>query len=91
MKVNLTHNDQSIQKALLILFNQLETAKFLDIISTLNLGSQGDYVKLKDELFKNDTIDSIYEEMRRLRKLCPILLFPELNICTFKITVLCMT
>ena len=62
MKTNLIHNAQIIQDALLILFNQLEPAQFLDIITTLNLGSQGDYVKLKDQLFANETIDSIYEE-----------------------------
>ncbi|MGK7958137.1 MAG: hypothetical protein AB4063_23210 [Crocosphaera sp.] len=68
MKTNLTHNEQIIQEALLILFNQLEPANFLDIVTTLNLGSQGDYVKLKEELFKNETIDSIYEEAMKERE-----------------------
>jgi hypothetical protein len=68
MKTNLACKNQSIQEALLILFNQLEPAKFLDIITTFNLGSQGDYVKLKDELFKNETIDSIYEEAMKEQK-----------------------
>ncbi|MEB3341074.1 hypothetical protein [Okeania sp.] len=47
MKTNLIYNDKIIQEALLIFFNQLEPSKFLDIITTLNLGIQGDYVKLK--------------------------------------------
>lgn len=68
MKTNLTHNDQIIQEALLILFNQLEPAKFLDIVTTLNLGNQGDYVKLKEQLFQNETIDSIYEEAMKERE-----------------------
>jgi len=68
MKTNLTHNNKIIQEALLILFNQLEPAKFLDIVTTLNLGSQGNYVKLKEQLFKNETIDSIYEEAMKERE-----------------------
>ena len=68
MKTNLTHNDKIIQELLLILFNQLEPAKFLDIVTTLNLGSQGDYMKLKEQLFKNETIDSIYEEAMKERE-----------------------
>lgn len=68
MKTNLTHNDKIIQELLLILFNQLEPAKFLDIVTTLNLGSQEDYVKLKEQLFKNETIDSIYEEAIKERE-----------------------
>ena len=68
MKTNLTYNDKIIQEALLILFNKLEPSKFLDIVTTLNLGSQGDYVKLKEQLFKNETIDSIYEEAMKERE-----------------------
>jgi len=68
MKTNLTYNDKIVQEALLILFNKLEPSKFLDIITTLNLGSQGDYVTLKEQLFKNETIDSIYEEAMKERE-----------------------
>ncbi|NEQ37271.1 MAG: hypothetical protein F6K40_13740 [Okeania sp. SIO3I5] len=68
MKTNLNHKDKIIQEALLILFNQLEPANFLDIVTTLNLGSKGDHVKLKEQLFKNETIDSIYEEAMKERE-----------------------
>ena len=68
MKTNLTYNDKIIQEALLILFNKLEPSKFLYITTTLNLGSQGDYLKLKEQLFKNETIDSIYEEAMKERE-----------------------
>ena len=62
-QVNLSTEHQVIQEALSILIKHMEPQKFAQFVVACRLG-KGDYIEIKEQLFKDETIDSLYEKIR---------------------------
>jgi hypothetical protein len=59
------HNEQQIlQEAMEVLMTHLEPSKVLRFWAACKL-SEGDYLKLKEQLFANETVDSLYEKIKK--------------------------
>lgn len=52
-----------IQAALQVLIKYMEPLKLARFVAACNLG-EGDYLKTKDNLFANETVDSLYEQIQ---------------------------
>ena len=52
-----------IQAALQVLMKHMEPLKFARFVAACNLG-EGDYLKTKDNLFTNETVDSLYAQIQ---------------------------
>jgi len=63
MKVNSPNDKQVIQEALQILRTHMTPSKFARFIAACNLG-EGDYLKTKERLFVNETVDSLSEKIQ---------------------------
>jgi hypothetical protein len=63
MKVNTPNDKQVIQQALQILRTHMTPSKFARFIAACNLG-EGDYLKTKEQLFVNETVDSLSEKIQ---------------------------
>ncbi len=63
MKVNIDNDYEIVQEVFQILLEHLETSKVMRFWSICNLGN-GDYLKLKDKLFAEETVDSLYEQIK---------------------------
>ena len=62
MKVNLNNDQQIIEEAFNILIENLDSSKLSRFWTICNLGS-GDYSQLKEKLFAEETVDSLYEKI----------------------------
>ncbi|WP_017293003.1 hypothetical protein [Geminocystis herdmanii] len=69
MKTNINRkNDQAIIKEVFdILKDKLETDKIIRFWTICNLNPQ-DYCDLKDQLFQDETVDSLYEKIKNYEK-----------------------
>jgi hypothetical protein len=56
-------NKAIIREALQVLIEHLEPSKVARFVAACNLG-EGDYLKTKDQLFGNETVASLYEEIQ---------------------------
>ena len=52
-----------IRAALQVLIEHLEPLKLARFVAACNL-SEGDYLNTKDNLFANETVDSLYEQIQ---------------------------
>jgi hypothetical protein len=57
------NNSQVIQEALSILIKHMEPQKFAQFVVACRL-DKGDYIEIKEQLFKDETIDSLYEKIK---------------------------
>jgi hypothetical protein len=53
-----------IRAALQVLIEHLEPLKLARFVAVCDLG-EGDYLKTKDTLFANETVDSLYEKIQK--------------------------
>ncbi|MFO7031564.1 hypothetical protein B9T07_16640 [Limnospira fusiformis CCALA 023] len=63
MKVDLPTEQQVIKEALKILSAHMAPVKFARFVVACQLG-EGDYLLSKDEIFVDETVDSLYEKVR---------------------------
>ncbi len=63
MKINLNNDQQIIEEAFGILIKNLDSSKLSRFWTICNLGS-GDYSQLKEQLFVEETVDSLYEKIQ---------------------------
>ena len=62
MKIKVPSEQQILQKALEVLLANLEPSKVIRFWAACQLG-EGDYLKLKDRLFEEENVDSLYEKI----------------------------
>ncbi|MGB3532474.1 MAG: hypothetical protein WBA13_03045 [Microcoleaceae cyanobacterium] len=67
MKTNLNNDQQIIQEAFDVLIENLSPSKVSRFWNICKLGS-GDYSQLKDQLFAEETVDSLYEKIKASEK-----------------------
>ncbi len=63
MDIKLAKDQEIIQEAITILSEHMEASKVAYIISLLQSG-EGDYLKIRDQLFENETLDSLVEKIQ---------------------------
>ncbi|MCT7955104.1 hypothetical protein [Laspinema palackyanum] len=63
MKIKRPTEQKVIQQALNILSNHLEPLNYARFVAAIKLG-EGDYLKTKDQLFTQETVDSLYEKVQ---------------------------
>lgn len=63
MQIDTPTEKAIIQEALQVLMEHLEPLKIARFIVACKLG-EGDYIKTKDQLFANETVDSLYAKIQ---------------------------
>lgn len=63
MKINRQTEKQVIQEALNILSTHLKPSNYARFIAACQLG-EGDYLNTKEQLFTDETVDSLYEKIQ---------------------------
>jgi hypothetical protein len=63
MKVNINNDHEIVQEVFQILLEHLETSKVMQFWSICKLGN-GNYLELKDKLFAEETVNSLYEKIK---------------------------
>lgn len=63
MKINRPSEKQVINQALDILLSHLDPSTFARFVAACQLG-EGDYLKTKEQLFNQETVDSLYEKIQ---------------------------
>lgn len=62
MKIKVTNEQQIMQEALKVLLANLEPSKVMRFWAACQLG-EGDYLKLKEQIFEGETVTSLYEQI----------------------------
>lgn len=62
MKIKVPSEQQILQEALEVLLANLEPSKVMRFWAACQLG-EGDYLKLKDQLFEGENVASLYEKI----------------------------
>ncbi|ARV57987.1 hypothetical protein BZZ01_04445 [Nostocales cyanobacterium HT-58-2] len=63
MKIKFMREQQVLQEAMQVLMTHLEPSKVLKFWAACKLG-EGDYLKLKEQLFEKETVASLYEKIK---------------------------
>jgi hypothetical protein len=63
MNIKVVSDNDVLQEGLEVLMNHLEPSKVLRFWAACQLG-KGDYLKLKEQLFSQETVASLYEQVR---------------------------
>jgi hypothetical protein len=63
MTIKVIDEQQVLQEAMQVLMIHLEPSKVMKFWAACKLG-QGDYIKLKDQMFENETVASLYEKIK---------------------------
>lgn len=64
MKIQTSNDQQLLQEVLMILTNHLKPTQLLRFIANYNLG-KSDYLKLKDQQFADETVESLSAKIER--------------------------
>jgi hypothetical protein len=62
MKIKVTNEQQILQEALKVLLANLEPSKVMGFWTACQLG-EGDYLKLKEQIFEGESVTSLYEQI----------------------------
>ncbi|WP_414589823.1 hypothetical protein [Scytonema sp. PCC 10023] len=63
MKIKVIREQQVLQEGMQVLMTHLEPSKVLKFWTVCKLG-EGDYLKLKQQLFEKETVASLYEKIK---------------------------
>ena len=63
MTIKVNKEQQILQEGLETLMNHLELSKVVHFVAACHLG-EGDYLKLKDKLFEQETVASLYDKIK---------------------------
>ncbi len=66
MSVIVQNESETIAEAVEVLIERLPASKIVRLLSSWQIG-QGDYLKLRDELFANETVDSLFEKSKSVQ------------------------
>ena len=70
MKTKTLSEQTTIREAMTVLLQHLEPAKVAQFLAAQSLGG-GDYLRERDALFANETVDSLCENIRRYKAAKP--------------------
>ncbi|BAZ67545.1 MAG: hypothetical protein KME28_25515 [Pelatocladus maniniholoensis HA4357-MV3] len=63
MTIKVINEQQNLQEAMQVLLTHLEPSKVMKFWAACKLG-EGDYLQLKEKLFAQETVDSLYEKIK---------------------------
>jgi hypothetical protein len=63
MTIKVINEQQVLQEAMQVLMTHLEPSKVLKFWAACKLGD-GDYLKLKEQMFEKETVASLYDKIR---------------------------
>ncbi|NEP03234.1 MAG: hypothetical protein F6K58_32270 [Symploca sp. SIO2E9] len=63
MSIKVIKENETLTEGFQVLMANLESSKVLRFWAACHLG-EGDYLKLKDQLFANETVVSLYEKVK---------------------------
>ena len=63
MTIKVINEQQNLQEVMQILLTHLEPSKVMKFWAACKLG-EGDYLQLKEKLFAQDNVDSLYEKIQ---------------------------
>jgi len=63
MTIKVINEQQNLQEVMQVLFTYLEPSKVMKFWAACKLG-EGDYLQLKEKLFAQDNVDSLYEKIQ---------------------------
>jgi len=63
MKIHLNNDQKIMEEAFMILSEKLEPSKLSRFWTICQLGS-GDYCQIKEKLFTEETVDSLYDKIK---------------------------
>jgi hypothetical protein len=67
MRIKVINEQQNLQEVMQVLLTHLEPAKVMKFMATCKLG-EGDYLQLKETLFSQETVDSLYEKIKEYQE-----------------------
>jgi hypothetical protein len=62
-QILIKNEQQNLQEVMQVLFTHLELSKVMKFWAACKLG-EGDYLQLKEKLFAQDNVDSLYEKIQ---------------------------
>lgn len=63
MTIKVINEQQNLQEVIQVLLTHLEPSKVMKFWAACKLG-EGDYLQLKDKLFAQEDVDSLYEKIK---------------------------
>ena len=63
MTIKVINEQQNLQEVMQVLLTHLEPSKVIKFWATCKLG-EGDYLQLKEKLFAQDNVDSLYKKIQ---------------------------
>lgn len=63
MTIKVINEQQNLQEVIQVLLTHLEPSKVMKFWAACKLG-EGDYLQLKDKLFAQEDVDSLYEKIQ---------------------------
>ncbi|MEH2013808.1 hypothetical protein [Nostoc sp.] len=63
MTIKVINEQQNLQEVMQVLFTHLEPSKVMKFWASCKLG-EGDYLQLKEKLFAQENVDSLYEKIQ---------------------------
>jgi hypothetical protein len=63
MTIKVINEQQNLQEVIQVLLTHLEPSKVMKFWAACKLG-EGDYLQLKEKLFAQDNVDSLYEKIQ---------------------------
>ncbi|MEJ6479975.1 hypothetical protein N0Y54_01050 [Nostoc punctiforme UO1] len=63
MTIKVINEQQNLQEVMQVLFTHLEPSKVMKFLAACKLG-EGDYLQLKEKLFAQENVDSLYEKIQ---------------------------
>ncbi|MBA3924352.1 MAG: hypothetical protein H0X31_22675 [Nostocaceae cyanobacterium] len=63
MRIRVLNEQQNLQEVLQVLLTHLEPSKVMKFWAACELG-EGDYLQLKEKLFAEETVDTLYEKIK---------------------------
>ncbi len=67
MNIKVVSDSEVLQEGLEVLMNNLEPSKVLRFWAACQLG-KGDYLKLKEQLFSQETVTSLYDQVKTFQE-----------------------
>jgi hypothetical protein len=67
MSIKVINEQQNLQEVMQVLLAHLEPAKVMKFWADCTIG-EGDYLQLKENLFYEETLDSLYDKIQEYQK-----------------------
>ncbi|MEA5618998.1 hypothetical protein VB711_14270 [Cronbergia sp. UHCC 0137] len=67
MTIKVINEQQNLQEVMQVLLTHLEPAKVMKFWAACKLG-EGDYLQLKESLFSEETVDSLYAKIKEYQE-----------------------